>query len=109
MLLNHGAQIERGGDNGSTPLMIAASANKVDTVRLLLEKGANVNAKSASGDTALAYAVIRGASEELLKTLINSGANVNDKNSAGDSLLNLATKKGATKVEAILRGYGAVE
>jgi ankyrin repeat protein len=75
----------------------------------LLEKGANVNAKSISSDTALVYAVRREASEELIKTLINFGANVNDKNNDGESPLNLATKKGMTKIEAILREYGAVE
>ena len=41
---------------GMTPLMLATLDGNEDLVQLLLDKGANVNAKTPSGDTALSIA-----------------------------------------------------
>jgi ankyrin repeat protein len=43
------------GPAGRTPLMVA-SAGYLETVRLFVERGANVNLKDANGNTAMAYA-----------------------------------------------------
>ena len=44
-------------DEGHTPLHAAASRNSVDIVRLLLDAGADVNARSNKGETPLLNAV----------------------------------------------------
>ena len=44
----------------STALMEAASAGHVDIVKLLKEHGADVNAQSEAGNTALTYAACGG-------------------------------------------------
>lgn len=44
-------------DQGWTPLMSAVSAGREEAVNLLLENGADVNAKNSSGQRALHYAV----------------------------------------------------
>ncbi len=46
---------------GMTPLMYAARYNRVDVVNLLIENGADVNAKSNKGYSALKYAKISKA------------------------------------------------
>lgn len=56
-LLDKGAEIEaKNKRQGWTPLMLAASYAKHDMVRLLLDRGANVNATGKAKETALALA-----------------------------------------------------
>ncbi|KOS04939.1 ankyrin [Flavobacterium akiainvivens] len=71
--------IEYGADvneksNGMTPLMVAARYNRVDIIKLLLDKGANLKAADEKGLTALKHAQISKASdaEELIKQALDS-------------------------------------
>jgi ankyrin repeat protein len=62
--------IEYGSDvnetkNGTTPLMLAARYNRVEIIKLLLEKGARVETKDDRGFTALKYAEISKANEAI--------------------------------------------
>ncbi len=62
--------IELGADvnersNGMTPAMYAAKFNRVDILKLLVEKGAKLNLKSEKGLTALKYAESSKANEAL--------------------------------------------
>lgn len=71
---------------GKTPLMYAAQYNQLESVKLLLDAGANINAEtiipvddcnftlSKYGMTALHYAV-RYSSKELIELLLERGAN----------------------------------
>ena len=52
--------------NGMSPLMIAARYNKVEIMKVLISKGARVNAKDENGFTALKYAELSNASEAVL-------------------------------------------
>ena len=57
-LLQGGADVNmKDRRGGATPLMNAAAFGSIDTMRLLLEKGAEVNARSAGNATALMWAV----------------------------------------------------
>ncbi|WP_142785409.1 ankyrin repeat domain-containing protein [Changchengzhania lutea] len=58
--------IDRGEDineksNGMTPVMYAAKFNRVEILKLLISKGANLKARSDKGMTALKYAEIHKA------------------------------------------------
>ena len=56
-LLDAGADPNRPGADGQTPLMIVARGTNVAAAKLLLDKGANPNAKeSQRGQTALMWA-----------------------------------------------------
>lgn len=62
--------IEYGADvnetsNGTTPLMFAARYNKVEIIKLLLEKGARLETKDERGFTALKYAEFSKANEAI--------------------------------------------
>lgn len=77
ILLSKGADIEdsaTGGHiEGYTPLMIAARNNKLELVNFLIKNGANVNAKSKDGNTALSLAVKKGH-QRIIDVLKSNGA-----------------------------------
>lgn len=63
--------IELGADvneksNGMTPAMYAAKFNRVDILKLLVENGAKLNAKSEKGYTAEKYAQLSNANDALV-------------------------------------------
>lgn len=74
MLIGKGALVNsRESRNGATPLMVAAFEGHEDVVRILLEAGADVNAKDAEGNTALSLATTRGH-QDVIKLLKAKGA-----------------------------------
>lgn len=81
--IDEGADVNYAGPEGLTPLMVfVAGHNDADwqavaSVRALLKAGAQVNAKSREGGTALSYAVLHKAGPRIISTLIQHGAEVN--------------------------------
>lgn len=67
----------------------AASNDNVESLRLLLEKGVNVNARDGLDKTPLMTAAESGNLENV-KLLIEAGADVNSRNKFGDTALRLA-------------------
>ena len=86
-LLAVGAEINGYDKNGATPLMRAAAAGRVDMVRLLLAKGADVRAVTRDGKkTVLLYVLAAadmnefpaGSWEQSIRILLDEGAVVDD-------------------------------
>lgn len=71
-------------DQKCTPLHIAARCGTLESVRLLLDHGANVESRDLSEGTPLHDAVWR-AFPDTCKLLIESGAQVNAKDMSGDT------------------------
>lgn len=76
MLLEASAYIDAESPNGTTPLMMAAGAGRLSTVKLLLDEGADATLKNNLGMTALDFA--RQASQtyvldDMTKLLENAG------------------------------------
>jgi ankyrin repeat protein len=67
------ALIEARDEDEMTPLLLAAYENRMDALKLLIDKGADVNATSFSGRNALNYA-IQNANPEMVKLLLSKGA-----------------------------------
>lgn len=89
---------------GHTPLMIAAAFGTAESVELLLEKGANARATSASGATALHLAV-RDARK--VRLLLGAGADVDAKSRLGRTpLLVAASTNGSLEVVRLLLEKG---
>ena len=90
-------------------LLIASSDGYIEIVRLLLEKGTDVNAKDALGNTALMRAREGTVSDkdvgkghiEVVKLLLDKGANVNAKNADGLTALMKAEDWGLRKEDDI--------
>ena len=59
--------------------MYASEGGHTDTARLLIENGADVNAKNKSDSTSLMYA-LEGGHTNTARLLIENGADVNAKN-----------------------------
>jgi hypothetical protein len=57
-LVIHGASVERDSNTGSIPLIEAAEWGNLSAVEFLLNNGANINATTDSGVTAIGYAVM---------------------------------------------------
>jgi len=74
-LLDGGEDIEAVDDHGETPLSYAAWYGHIDTARILVERGANVNAsgRRRGGATPLTYARSLGH-QEVVNLLVERGA-----------------------------------
>jgi ankyrin repeat protein len=106
LLLDAGAKIDDGA-HGMPPLQFAASAGKVDMIRFLVKRGANVNyGVKDGGQTALLYAIF-GGHVDAVKALIELKANVNAKTKDGDTPLSAARKGDQEELIAILKAAGA--
>lgn len=89
-----------------TALMSAAMSDRADMVRLLLEKGAVVDARDDSGFSALLYAARDGHSGTV-RELLNHGANIQTRAKDGTTALRLAQTKKRDHVVRLLRRAGA--
>lgn len=91
------ALLDEGGNatcanKDNTPLVILAAQNKhADCIPVLVQAGADVNAKDRNGSTALHAAVGLGfAGREVLETLLGTGANTKVTNKKGETPYELA-------------------
>lgn len=78
-------------EKNSTLLMEAVRLKHLDMAEILTSAGADVNAESEKGITALDIA-LGSRQPEMIKLLVMSGANVNKKDEKGDTLLLKAVK-----------------
>ena len=87
-LVERGANINLAG--GQEPLLIVGTREgQVSIVRLLLEEGAETEARNKVGETALIVASKLGYTE-IVELLVKSGAKLAAKNSAGETALRVA-------------------
>ena len=91
---------------GRTLLHDAADKSQLDAVRYLLDRGADVNARTSDGRTALHMAAQRG--DILMITLLLSrGAAIDQRDAKGWTPLDRATKWHREDAAAMLRSRGA--
>jgi cytohesin len=88
-----------------TPLQMAAGEGQKEIAELLIAKGADVNAMTADGLTAL-FAAILGPNKEIVELLIAKGADVNARGFLGMTPLNMAADEGQKETADLLRKHG---
>jgi len=71
-------------------LRIASAHGQINRVKLLIENGADVNARNRYGNTPLMLASINGR-QEAVRFLIEAGADMNVKDSEGSTSLKYAS------------------
>jgi len=108
LLLDRKANVEHRAKTGLTPLMEAASGGYTEVGRVLLDKGADVNAAPvpSSRDTALTIAADKGH-YRFVELLLSRGAQVDVRNKKGNSSLWLAANGGHLDVVQLLYSAGA--
>ena len=87
-------------------LFSAVSKGKLEEIKILLDKGIDINAKDLRGYTALHIATNEG-SLEVVKFLIEMGANVDVKNIKGCTALHIAANNGSLATLKCLIELGA--
>lgn len=105
LLLDRGALVDFPGKSPSFPetwpmtsLHFAvfnahAFQGALNRVNLLLDRGANINAQSSVGNTALHMAILAGH-QDLAHLLLQKGANISLQNKSGKSVVQLARERG---------------
>lgn len=108
-------------DDGATPLMRAARSADSETIKVLLEAGADTELKTKEGNTALLFAAgvgyrdkqTKGTEAEALAALQifvdrgGDGADINQKNTRGETALHGAAGRGADTIVKYLVEHGA--
>lgn len=88
------------------PLILATILGHVDIIKMLLERGADVNAQNNLDETPLTEAAHRGH-KEIIEILINAGANINSNTLYGSTALMNAASRGHKEIVHLLLHAGA--
>ncbi len=92
--------------DGLNELMISAADGDLVRVKELVSFGADVNARSISGTTALMYAV-RNNHIPVVQFLLSASADVNATSTKASTAISIARKFGHDELASLLEKYGA--
>jgi len=107
LLLTNGSRVKsRNKTPTDTPLHYAAVNGDTEIVEMLLNRGANINAKNWCGITPLHNAV-KSKKMEITEYLLKRGAYVNARNSYNVTPLHFAVEKGSEEIVRLLLKHGA--
>lgn len=107
-IIDVGNEIDRKSEDGRTPLTFAAYRNDIDTVKSLIELGANVHVpfSNESKETLLHYS-IKGKNIELTKILLDKKVDVNVRDDFNATPLYYAVQNGDLETVILLLAAGA--
>ena len=109
LLIRHGAKVDSRDYGAMTPLLRAAEHGWVPAVKALLDRGADLHARSAQGDTALHIVEHESWRREqdgydMARFLLEKGAEVNARNAEGRTPLDDVN---SDRIKELLRRHGA--
>ncbi|KAK2705438.1 hypothetical protein QYM36_015726 [Artemia franciscana] len=91
-----------------TPLHLAVASSGTEVVKMILYKGARINAVNKRGETPLHCAIKNSDKNiEIIILLLKHGSNVNVRTNYGESPLHLAASKGCPQTVDYLLMHGA--
>lgn len=108
-LLDNGGAVDCTDSRGRTPLMVACWAGRLEVVQLLLQRGADVNARNLTGTTAFMYAksaALGSGSPAIMQCLVDRNADVEARDNHGKTALEYA-RDNFELVEIFILGQGS--
>ena len=105
-LIKHGADLSLRAEDGSSALVAAGCAEKLDAALALLECDVDVNDANLNGESILHYAVLDGE-VELVRKVLHLGGDTSISSRRGGTALHLAAHKGNVEVVKLLLDVGA--
>ncbi|XP_067950384.1 E3 ubiquitin-protein ligase MIB2-like [Watersipora subatra] len=96
------------GDEPDTALHYSAYSNQPDILKLLLERGSNVNAVNEGGCSTL-HVAVNNQHLDCVKVLIEHDCDVNIQDTYGDTPLHDAIGKESTEIVRLLMGHADVD
>ena len=107
-LLAAGADPNEGRLLGFPGVFIPVAFRNDEIFQAMVEKGADLQARDASGSTALMWAASNEAGDPtMVEELLRRGLDPNARNQMGETALTWASRRGNTKVVAVLEKAGA--
>lgn len=103
----NGTNVNALDNNNQTSLSEAVMRGHINVVKLLLKYGADVNATSRYGWTALMSAAAYNIGTKIAEVLLQNNADVNAKDNRGWTALMVAASNGHTETAELLIKYGA--
>ena len=106
-LLDHGANIDCRDNSCCTPLIYTVLRDDVEFSRMLLERGAAVDASGGSQDRTSLHRAIAWKMPQLVQLLLEHGADVNVRDENGITPCELASSCGSQEIVELMSAYGA--
>ncbi|HUY92973.1 MAG TPA: ankyrin repeat domain-containing protein [Pirellulales bacterium] len=100
--LKDGARVWARGEDGEQALHEAVGGNDVSFVKMLLDAGADVNAKDHYDNTPLHDAAVASNKGDVAKILIDAGAKLTARNKHGKTPLDDAVAHGKSEVAKVI-------
>ena len=107
-LLNRGANVDSRSTNAmkNTPLHAGIAGRKTKVIQVLIDRGADLNARQHGGWTAL-HGAAQSGSRDIVELLLAHGADPNLRAENNQAALDLALMHGHQEVAALLERSGA--
>ena len=93
---------------GQNPIYYAVRDGRIDTINLMIEKGANINIEDNYGQNCIFYAIREGR-VEVVELLIEKGANINQIDKKKMTPYIFAERYGGQRICELLLKHGAVK
>ncbi len=100
ILIDAKADVNSSGKIDMSPLMIAAMMSAPESMRILVQAGANPNFAMKDGNSILHFATWRSNCAECVKILIDAGADINAKSNSGETPITIMMTASTAKYRA---------